>query len=37
MKYVLLAVVVLCVGYFGAMLSEGDHMERHIQKIESRY
>lgn len=37
MKYIVLAIVVLAVGYFGAMISEGDHMDRHIQQIESRY
>lgn len=35
-----IAVVILglSVGYFGSMIAEsGDHQERHIQQIESRY
>lgn len=36
-KFIAVVVLGLSAGYFGAMIAESDHQERHIQQIESRY
>lgn len=37
-KFIAVVLLALGTGYFGAMIAEsGDHQERHIQQIESRY